>query len=61
MRFTPLVAATLTLTLSGSALAQEWIEFSSREYRFTGNFTSQPKVTQTTYQSQYAPTSFERC
>ncbi|MBF8301030.1 MAG: hypothetical protein HW394_1400 [Acidobacteria bacterium] len=71
MRFTPLVAATLTLTLSGSALAQppspqasaslavaqsgggEWIEFTSREDRFTGNFPSQPKVTQTTYQSQY--------
>src|SRR3982751_2760459 len=70
MRFTPLVAATLTLTLSGSALAQppspqasasrvvaergggEWIEFSSREDRFTGNFPSQPKVTQTTYQPQ---------
>ena len=53
MRVTSLVAAALTLTLSGSALAQEWIEFTSREDRFTGNFPSQPKVTQTTYQTQY--------
>ena len=53
MRFNLFVAATLTLTLSGSALAQEWIEFRSREDRFTGNFPSQPKVTQTTYESQY--------
>ena len=31
----------------------EWIEFSSREDRFTGNFPRQPDVKQTTYQSQY--------
>jgi hypothetical protein len=53
MRFTSFVTAALVLALSGSALAQEWIEFSSREDRFTGNFPSQPKVTQTTYESQY--------
>jgi len=52
MRIT-LVAAALTLTISGSALAQEWIEFTSREDRFTGNFPSPPKVTQATYESQY--------
>ena len=53
MRFTPVVAAIVVLTVSGSAFAQEWIEFTSREDGFTGNFPSQPKVTQTTYQSQY--------
>ena len=53
MRFTPVVATTIVLALCGSAFAQEWIEFTSREDRFTGNFPSQPKVTQTTYQSQY--------
>jgi hypothetical protein len=53
MRFTSLLTAALVLTLSGSALAQEWIEFTSREDRFTGNFPSQPKVTETTYESQY--------
>ena len=53
MRVTPLVAALLAVTLSGSVLAQEWIEFASREDRFTGNFPTQPRVTTTTYQSQY--------
>ena len=58
MRFALLVAATLALMLSGSSLAAQggggqWIEFTSREDRFTGNFPIQPKVTQTTYQSQY--------
>ena len=53
MRVTPLVAALLAVTLSSSVLAQEWIEFASREDRFTGNFPGQPKVTTTTYESQY--------
>jgi hypothetical protein len=53
MRVTPLVAAILTVIFSGSVLAQEWIEYSSRVDRFTGNFPRQPEVTQTTYQSQY--------
>jgi len=53
MRLTPLLAASLTLTLCGTALAQEWIEFSSREDRFTANFPSQPKVTSSTYRSLY--------
>ena len=58
MRLTLRVAATLALILSGSSLTAQsgggqWIEFTSREDRFTGNFPSQPKVTQTTYQSQY--------
>jgi hypothetical protein len=57
MRVTPLIAAVLSLTLSASGLAQEWIEFSSREDRFTGNFPSQPKVMQTTYQSRYGADS----
>ena len=53
MRFTPLVAAILTAIISGSVFAQEWIEFASREDRFSGNFPSKPEVKQTTYQSQY--------
>src|SRR5262245_63799143 len=47
----------LTTVLFFSALtttfAQEWIEFASREDRFTCNFPSQPKVTQTTYKSEH--------
>ena len=53
MRFSPLVAATLLVSLSIPASAQEWIEYVNREDRFTGNFPGQPKVTQTTYVSQY--------
>src|SRR6185295_18308429 len=53
MRVTPLAVAILTVTLSGSALAQEWVEFTSKEDWFTGNFPSRPEVKQTTYQSQY--------
>ena len=53
MRLTPLVAAVLVLVLSGPSLAQEWIEFASQEDRFTCNFPSQPKVTETTYRSQH--------
>ena len=53
MRFRPLVAATVLLSLSTPASAQEWIEYVSKEDRFTGNFPGQPRVTQTTYTSQY--------
>ena len=53
MRFSPLVAATLFLWLSVPVSAQEWIEFVSKEDRFTVNFPGQPTVTQTTYRSQY--------
>src|SRR5262245_36488380 len=54
MRFSPLVAVTLLIWLSAAASAQEeWIEFVSKEDRFTSNFPGQPKVTQTTYMSQY--------
>ena len=48
MRFIPVFSITLMLSVSGSLFAQEWIEFASREDRFTCNFPSQPKVTQTT-------------
>jgi hypothetical protein len=53
MRFTTLVAATLLLSFSVPASAQEWIEFVSKEDRFTANFPGQPTVTQMTYRSQY--------
>ena len=53
MRFSPLVAVALLISLSVPASAQEWIEFVSKEDRFTSNFPGQPKVTQSTYMSQY--------
>ena len=43
----------LVLFLSGPLFAQEWIEFASREDRFTANFPVQPKITETTYRSQH--------
>jgi hypothetical protein len=53
MRFSPLVAATLLLSLSAPASAQEWVDYVSKEDRFTGNFPGQPSVSQSTYVSQY--------
>jgi len=53
MRFSTLVAAALLLSFSVPASAQEWVDFVSKEDRFTANFPGQPTVTQTTYMSQY--------
>ncbi len=53
MRVISLMAAAFFLVLSGSAVAQEWIEFKSVEDRFTANFPGQPTITQTTYTSQF--------
>ena len=52
MRVRSLVAATLFLALSAPASAQEWIEYVSKDDRFTANFPGQPTVTQMTYTSQ---------
>ena len=48
-----LVSTALMAAISGPLLAQEWIEFASREDRFTCNFPSQPKVTETAYRSEH--------
>jgi hypothetical protein len=53
MRRIPLISTILVLSVSGPLLAQEWIEFASREDRFTCNFPTQPKITETTYRSQH--------
>ena len=53
MRLTPLISATLAIAVASPLFAQEWIEFASREDRFTCNFPTQPKVTETTYRSQH--------
>ncbi len=53
MRLTPLIATALMLAVSGPVFAQEWVEFASRDDRFTCLFPIQPTVTQTTYQSQH--------
>jgi len=45
--------AALILSFVTSASAQEWSEFVSREDGFRVNFPGEPKVTQTTYTSEY--------
>jgi len=47
------VAAVVVLAVSGTAFAQEWVEFVSKDDRFTANFPGSPQVTDTTYTSQF--------
>ena len=54
MRMNTLATAVLILMIRAPAVAQtEWVEFASQEDRFTANFPGQPKVTQTTFKSQF--------
>src|SRR5216684_914400 len=53
MRLTPLISAVLAISVSGPLFAQEWVEFASREDRFTCLFPTQPNVTETTFLSQH--------
>ena len=53
MRLTPLVSTALALSVAAPLFAQEWVEFASRDDRFTCLFPTQPKVTETTYMSQH--------
>src|SRR6202162_1217304 len=53
MRLTPLISTAVLLSVSAPLFAQEWVEFASREDRFTIVFPVQPKVTETTYLSQH--------
>ena len=53
MRVSPLVSAALVLFMSGSAFAQEYVEFKSQQDLFTVVFPAQPKVTETTFTSQF--------
>jgi len=53
MRLMPLISAALVLFISGPSVAQEWVEFTSREERFTCVFPAQPKVTETAWTSEY--------
>lgn len=53
MRLSPLVLAALILCISAPALAQEYVEFVSKDDRFSATFPVQPTLTQTTYMSQF--------
>jgi hypothetical protein len=46
-------AAVLILSMPVTVLAQEWTEFASKEDLFTCNFPGVPKVTPTTWTSEY--------
>jgi hypothetical protein len=52
-RLMPFISAALVLSISGPSFAQEWVEFVSRDERFTCTFPAQPKVTETTWRSEY--------
>ena len=43
----------LLMLVAGSALAQEYVEFKSMQDRFSIVFPAQPKVTDTTYTSEF--------
>jgi hypothetical protein len=53
MRVISLTSALLWLSLAAPASAQEWTEFISKEDGFRVNFPGQPKVTETTWTSEY--------
>ena len=50
---TILMSTALVLAVSGALSGQEWVEFANRADRFTCNFPSQPKVTETIYRSEH--------
>ena len=54
MRLMPLMSVALVLAMSGTSFAQEWVEFVSRDDRFTITFPGQPTVTETTWTSQFS-------
>ena len=53
MRVSPVVSAALVLSISGPAFAQEYVEYVSQQDRFGATFPVQPKMTETTFKSQF--------
>ena len=53
MRLTTLISAAFVLAVPTMSFAQEWTEFTSPEEHFTITFPGQPKVTDTTWISQF--------
>jgi hypothetical protein len=50
---TALISAAVLLSFAGSVFAQEYVEFKSQQDRFSIVFPAQPKVTETTYTSEF--------
>jgi hypothetical protein len=53
MRVSSVASAALVLLVSGSAFAQEYVEFKSQQDRFSIVFPAPPKVTEITFKSQF--------
>ena len=53
MRLTPIISMVVVLSVGAPIFAQEWVEFASREDRFTCLFPTAPAVKETTYLSQH--------
>jgi hypothetical protein len=53
MRLNHVVAAAIVVTMTAPAFAQEWTEFVSREDLFSTAFPGPPRVTESTYKSQF--------
>jgi hypothetical protein len=48
-----LAAAALVVWMSTPASAQEWMDYTFKQDRFTCNFPGEPKITETTFTSQF--------
>jgi hypothetical protein len=48
-----ILSAALLLGAAAHGFAQGWVEFESREDRFTATFPGQPTITETTFKSQF--------
>ena len=53
MRFVALILPIIVLSLPWTASAQEWTDYVSKEGGFTVNFPGQPRVSETTFKSEY--------
>src|SRR5262245_15538390 len=53
MRLHPIILGAIILSFSASMFAQEYVEYKSQQDRFGIVFPAQPKVTETTYTSEF--------
>lgn len=53
MRALSLIAAVLSLFISGPSFAQEWVEYASQADYFSVNFPTEPKVEKIAYTTEY--------
>jgi hypothetical protein len=53
MPLTQIISMAVVLSVGAPVFAQEWVEFASREDRFTCLFPTQPAIMETTYLSQH--------